>query len=323
MILATEYKLTDGVSIPLVQSEFKRYIEDLTNGALYVDLRPGGELGVGAALANRVAAGAVHAAQYSLANFAAYVPAIDIINIPYWCGDNQRYANLVTSDSWAREIEQKLAARGFKVLFYFSEDCRTVAMNKVMAPKVIRTPTDLRGVRIRVPNSKVMIQFYRLAGAEPVVVPWDETWAAVQRGVADALDPAVTTLYTVGFQKLLSSISYIASVADAQVYACNRDWYCSLPRHLRRALDEASERSMAESFTRVSGCRAYSLAQMEKAGVRSYTPTAAELVCWAETTGEQRPEWEPFKVELLGSLDAFDRLKTAANNKGKYTVDDN
>jgi TRAP-type C4-dicarboxylate transport system substrate-binding protein len=269
-----------------------------------------------------VATRAVHAAQYSLANFSSYVPAVDVINIPYWCGDNQRYANLVSSESWASEMDPKLAARGFKVLFYYTEDPRTIAVTKAAVPQVVRTPADLSGVTMRVPHSKIMTQLYRLAGAVPVVVPWGATFAALQDGAVEALDPAVATLYTAGFLELLGSISCIASVADAQVYACNLDWFRALPQHLRRAVEDASERAMAESFMQVPSCRAYSMAQMEKGGVRSYKPTAAELERWAEATGEQRPEWNQFKIELLGSVDAFDKLKAAANTKGPYTVDD-
>lgn len=322
MVLATEYALTDDVSIPVVQSAFKRYLEEGSKGQLYVDLRPAGALGLGAVLANRVASGSLHAAQYSLANFASYVRAVDVINIPYWCGDNQRYANLVTSDAWAREIDPKLAACGFKVLFYYTEDPRTIAVSRPAGPRVVRTPADVEGVTIRVPNSPVMMQFYQLAGAVPVVVPWGETLAALRRGDVAALDPAVATLYTAGFAGSLGSVSYIASVADAQVYACNLDWFRSLPLDVRRAVGEASERAMVESFAQVPTCRAYALAQMDNAGVRSYKPTAAELEHWVDATGEQRPEWDRLKIELLGSLNVFERLKAAASVKGGYTVDD-
>ena len=132
----------------------------------------------------------------------------------------------------------------------------------------------------------------------------------------------MATLYTAGFLELLGSISCIASVADAQVYACNLGWFLSLPQHLQRAVEEASERAMADSFKQVPSCRAYSMTQMKNGGVRTYKPTASELQCWAETTGEQRREWDRFKTELLGSVDAFDKLKAAANTKGQYTVND-
>jgi hypothetical protein len=59
-----------------------------------------------------------------------------------------------------------------------------------------------------------------------------------------------------------------------------------------------------------------------KVGVTFYKPTAAEHAKWVEAAGEQRPEWNDIKKELAGSLAAFDKLKTAANTKGRITVAD-
>ena len=51
-------------------------------------------------------------------------------------------------------------------------------------------------------------------------------------------------------------------------------------------------------------------------------PTAAEYKQWVEACGEQRKEWNDFKVKLAGSLETFERLKEAANTKGPITVGD-
>ncbi len=61
---------------------------------------------------------------------------------------------------------------------------------------------------------------------------------------------------------------------------------------------------------------------MSKAGIKFYKPTAAEMQSWVEACGEQRAEWNENKIELAGSTATFDKLKTAANTKGRYTVGD-
>ena len=321
MVLATEYTVEQEVSVPVVQTAFKRYIEEISEGALEVELHPGGELGVGGALVEKLLSGSAHAIQVSLANLAASVPAIDLVNIPYWCGDNQSYANLVTSQAWKDAIAPRLAARGFKVLFYYTEDPRTIATRRG-AGGPVRTPQDARGLRVRIPGSRVLAEFCRLVGAEPVTIPWGRTLDALREEEADALDPAATTLFTAGFRDVLGSVSLISSVPDAQVYVCNLNWFESLTPELRTALEEASERAMAASFAALPGCRAYSADQLREGGVEIYQPTADEMVAWVEAAGEHRPEWDLFKIELAGSLDAFARLRQAAATKGAYSVGD-
>lgn len=320
MILATEYTLEQEVSVPVVQTAFKEYIEDASDGAIEVDLRPGGELGVGGALVEQLLSGSVHAVQVSLANLAAYVPAIDLVNIPYWCGDNQRYANLVTSQAWSDAVAPPLAERDLKVLFYYTEDPRTIAVRRGVGVTV-RTPEDMRGLRVRVPGSAVLAEFCRLVGAEPVVIPWGRTLEAMNEGEADALDPAGTTLYTAGFRDVLGSVSLISSVPDAQVYVCNMTWFEGLAPELSDALERASVRAMAASLAALPGCREHAADQLRARGVEFYKPTAAEMAAWVEAAGEQRPEWDRFKSDLAGSLDAFARLKQAADTQGRYTVD--
>ena len=47
-----------------------------------------------------------------------------------------------------------------------------------------------------------------------------------------------------------------------------------------------------------------------------------QLAEWQEAGGFQRPEWDEFKTELAGSMDAFDKLDEAAGTQGSYYVHD-
>ena len=152
MTLATAYVLGASRSYPIMQLDLKENIQNATNGKVYVKLAPGGQLGAGGALAQAVQTGTIQCAQHSLSNFAPYASAVDLINMPYFCGSNQRFTNLVTSDAWKGEVHPKVEASGFKALFYIVIDPRVVAVRKG-GNKVI-TPGDLDGVKFRVPGSK-------------------------------------------------------------------------------------------------------------------------------------------------------------------------
>ncbi len=318
MLFATEYKIEDYVKYPVMQAAYKTNLETMTKGALYCKLHPAGQLGIGAALAQKIQAGTVQGGAVSLSNFSPYAPAVDLINIPYWCGDNQRYANLVTSKAWNDDITPKVMAKGYKPLFYYTVDPRTIASRKGF--KLIRTPADMQGMKMRVPPSKLLQTFYRLAGANPTVVPWGETATAIKQGVADGLDPAIAALATFGFHDLLAHISYIRSVPDAQMFAANAAWYQQLPEDMRKAFDAANEKTQVETFAQIEKARAESMRILKEGGCQFYNPTDAEMKAWSDTCGEQRKEYDEFKIQFAGSLAAFDNFKKAANTKGSITV---
>jgi TRAP-type C4-dicarboxylate transport system substrate-binding protein len=91
MIIGTAYRIGTTRSYPIMQLNLKENIQNLTNGQVYVKLGPAGQLGVGTKLAEKVQSGTIQAAQHSLSNFAPFAPAVDMINLPYWCGENQRF----------------------------------------------------------------------------------------------------------------------------------------------------------------------------------------------------------------------------------------
>lgn len=320
MLFATEYKIEDFVKYPIMQAKYKDNIEQQSKGQIYCKLHPAGQLGIGAALAQKIQAGTVHGGAVSLSNFSPFTPVVDLINIPYWCGDNQRFANLVTSKAWNDEITPKVMARGYRPLFYFTVDPRTIASRKGFKP--IKTPADMQGMKMRVPPSKLLQTFYRLAGANPTVVPWGETATAIKQGVADGLDPAISALATFGFHDLLSNISYIRSVPDAQMFAANAGWYQSLSDDLRKAFDAANEQTQVETFAQIEKARTESMRILREGGCAFYNPTDAEMKAWMDTCGEQRKEYDEFKLQFAGSLAMFDALKKAANTKGPITVAD-
>ena len=191
MLFATEYKNEDWSHLPIPQSQFKTNLEASSKNAIYVKLHPAGQLGIGAALAQKIQGGTVQGGAVSLSNFSPYAPAVDLINIPFWCGENQKFANLVTSRAWNDEITPKVTTRGYQPIFYFTMDSRTISSRKGFRP--VKVPGDMQGMKMRVPPSQLLQTFYRLAGANPTVVPWGETATAIKQGVADGLDPAIVT----------------------------------------------------------------------------------------------------------------------------------
>ncbi|MCP3888874.1 MAG: TRAP transporter substrate-binding protein [Desulfobulbaceae bacterium] len=321
MNVATAYILGASRTYPIMQLDFKENIQNATNGQVYVKLAPGGQLGAGSALVQKVQAGTIQAAQHSIANFAPFAPAADVINVPYWCGENQKFINLVTSDAWKNELDPKIAAKGFKALWYVCIDPRTVAIRKgVDGP--IKTPDQLKGIKFRVPGSKILQRFYQLVGANPTPVAWGETSSAIKQGVADALDPSVEALLVFGFKEILSSVTFNAAVPDSQVFSCNLEWYNSLPKDVQEGIDFASEITSRQNLAKVPGARAYAMAEMAKAGVEFYVPTDSEIEQWVAKSGAQLPAWDEIKKELVGSLANFDKLQEAANTFNNYYVHD-
>lgn len=149
-----------------------------------------------------------------------------------------------------------------------------------------------------------------------------ETPSAIKQGVADALDPSVEALNIFGFKDVLSSVTFIRSVPDAQVFSCNLQWFNKLPKDVQEAIEAASEVTAHQNLAKVPAARAYAMSELAKNNVQFYSPTPSELAQWQEKAGHQLAVWDSTKKSLAGSLDTFDKLLEAANTKGRYYVHD-
>ncbi|MFT6874251.1 MAG: TRAP-type C4-dicarboxylate transport system substrate-binding protein [Granulosicoccus sp.] len=321
MVIATAYVLGASRSYPIMQLDLKENIQNATSGKVYVKLAPGGQLGAGGALVQKVQGATIQAAQHSLSNFAPFAPAIDLINLPYFCGANQRFVNLVNSEQWTTEVHPKVEEKGFKVLFYVVIDPRVVAVRKGGKGAVL-APSDLEGVKFRVPGSKMLQQYYKMVGANPTPVAWGETPSAIKQGVADALDPSVGALYVFGFKDILSHVTFTQAVPDSQVFSCNLEWFNSLPADVQAGIEFASEMTAHQNLAKVPSARAYAMSELAKAGVEFHSLSDDQLALWKDAGGYQRPEWDEFKTELAGSMDVFNKLEEGANTPGRYYVHD-
>ncbi|NVK32387.1 MAG: TRAP transporter substrate-binding protein [Gammaproteobacteria bacterium] len=320
MTIATAYVLGASRSYPIMQLDLKENIQNATNGKVYVKLAPAGQLGAGGALAQKVQNGTIQAAQHSLANFAPFASAVDLINMPYFCGSNQRFTNLVTSDAWKSTVHPKIEEAGFKALFYVVIDPRVVAVRK--GGNAVITPDDLDGVKFRVPGSKMLQQYYRMVGANPTPVAWGETPSAIKQGVADALDPSVGALYVFGFKDILSHVTFTQAVPDSQVYSCNLEWFNGLPADVQEGIEFAAEVTAQQNLAKVPAARSYAMSELAKSGVEFHSLSDDQLAQWQAKGGYQLSDWDSFKTELAGSMDAFNKLEEAASTQGKLYVHD-
>ncbi|ASJ75265.1 TRAP transporter substrate-binding protein [Granulosicoccus antarcticus] len=321
MIIASAYVLGASRSYPIMQLDLKENIQNVTQGKVYVKLAPGGQLGTGDALVQKVQGGTIQAAQHSLSNFAPFAPAVDLINLPYFCGSNQRFANLVSSAAWKDQIHPGVEAKGFKILYYAVIDPRVVALRKGGAGPVL-TPGDMEGIKFRVPGSQMLQQYYKMVGANPTPISWGETPSAIKQGVADALDPSVGALFVFGFKDILSHVTFTQAVPDGQVFSCNLEWFNSLPADVQAGIEFASEITTQQNLAKVPAARAYAMAELIKSGVQFHSLNEEQLAEWKAAGGYQRSEWDQFKTELAGSMDVFSQLEESAGTLGRYYVHD-
>lgn len=322
MVFASPYPSADWEHSPHMHQEIKYFIQEVTQGKVYVEIIDDGQAGVGTDLLGLVNRGVRTAALVSVSNLSPIAKPLNIINIPFWIKNDQSYLNLVTSSVFDQMISQKVRkTSNLDILFWYLPGFRTATTTKLVN-KTIKKPDDIKGMAYRVPPSKVLAQFYELAGAIPRSIPWSKTSYAAQSNIIEGLDPGIIGLYN-GPNQLrehLGTISEINLVYDGWAAVINQTWMNELDSLTRDQVKEAVDQVFREHLARIFEVKQNCSRDLGKLGTSIYLPSPDELHQWSEHFGHHRQAWLPVKKNIVGSEQAFEDLLRACDSSNGYTL---
>ena len=84
----------------------------------------------------------------------------------------------------------------------------------------------------------------------------------------------------------------------------------------------AGDITQQQNCAKVPAARAYAMSELAKSGVQFHSLSDDQLGEWKAAGGYQRSEWDQFKKDLAGSMDAFAKLEEGASTMGRLYVHD-
>ncbi|MEB4590859.1 TRAP transporter substrate-binding protein [Candidatus Thiothrix sp. Deng01] len=252
--------------------KFKTLAEEKTKGAVKVEVYPNSTLYKDKEEMEALQMGAVQMLAPSLAKFGPLgVKEFEVFDLPYLF---RNYDDLhkVTQGEIGKGLLDKLGAKGVKGLAYWDNGFKIMSANKPL-----KTPDDYKGLKMRIQSSKVLEAEMQALGAIPQVMPFSETYQALQTGVVDGTENPPSNMYT---QKM-HEVQKNATVTDhgylGYAVITNKDFWDKLPEDVRKGLDEALKESTDYANQIAKEENDKSLEAIKAAGKTDvYTPTAEE-----------------------------------------------
>lgn len=202
-----------------------------SNGTLTIRMYPGGALGPAPATFQRVKAGVADIG-YSLQGFTSdQFPRTLLLEMPDVAHDNVT----ATRKLWAVYDLIKDDYPGVKVLGLLSTGPNVIATRE----KLIRTPDDIKGVRMRVP-SKLVGEILTAAGASPVFMNIVEAYNAVQTGVIGGVVTGTSALRGFKLGEVLRYYNDYAFGVSPQFVVMNQASYDKLSPEHKKIIDETT-----------------------------------------------------------------------------------
>lgn len=254
--------------------EFGRLLGERTGGKIKLQNFHGGALAGGnqETLTQMVQSGAVEAALIASPVLTNLVKEAMIISLPFFYKDIDHLTRVINGEPGAK-IGPKFQAQGIRVLQWCPRTPRQVTNSK----RVIKTPQDMAGLKIRVLQSALHVDTMRALGAAPAPMPWGEVFTALQLGTLDAQENPVDVLVTGKLYEVQKHASLWDYSYDALVMIMNEKLFNSLGPDLQKTVMIAAndtrlfQRKLIDEYAvtavktlREKGMQVYALSDAEK-----------------------------------------------------------
>lgn len=230
---------------------FKEYVERETGNQIQVNISPGAALGNTASLQEMTMKGEIEAtASHTEGTIAIVYPNIQVISIPYLFDSVDQALEVFRGEFGNRLYEDMRKKTGLRVIgIWDNGGFRNFSNNK----RPIRTPEDMKGLKIRTMDIPAHMELVRSLGAQPTPISWKELYTALQTGVVDGQENAIPTII-------------IGSIYEVQKYLCldghvytqlhlmvNDEWFQGLSKEHRQVVLRAGEKAgyIGERGTRI------------------------------------------------------------------------
>lgn len=219
----------------LVES-FKKTVEEKSNGTISVQIYPNSVLGGDAELTESVAMGTLEAALPSTSVLVSYSDDFGIMDMPYLFSSPENAFAAMDGDL-GTYFNEKLEDVGLHSLGYSYNGLRSMTNNS----HPIETPDDLKGLKMRVMENEVFIDFFETLGASATPMSFNELFTGLQQHTVDGEENPPSLIYASKFQEVQEYLSLTEHVNNFLGFIMNQDFYNSLTQEQREIIDETAE----------------------------------------------------------------------------------
>lgn len=163
--------------------EFQNILNKKSNGELTIKIFPDAQLGSEREVLELLQIGSVAITKVSAATLSNFVPEYHVLGIPYLFRDKAHMFDILEGPVGKSILEkgEKFWLRG---LCYYDAGSRSFYTSK----KAVRTPEDLKGLKIRVMNNQMAINMVNSLGGAATPMSYGELYTAIQQGVVDGAE---------------------------------------------------------------------------------------------------------------------------------------
>ena len=231
--------LPDSHPVHKALTYFAEQVAEKTKGEVKITVYPAGQLGQEKDYIEGVKVGAIEITKVSSAPLGQFAPSLQVVSLPFiW--RNSEHQHAVLDGAIGTRLMKDLEKNGFKGLAFFDAGFRNVTTQG--GP--VKVPADLKGLKIRVMQSKPLIDTINAFGATAVPMGQSDVYVALQQKVIDGWENNEPTVLTFNMQEVCKYFSYTRHTSIPDILVMSKSVFDSTPKNIQKAILDAAAKTV-------------------------------------------------------------------------------
>lgn len=186
--LRLAHNLAEDHAVHVAMTAWAEAVKEKSNGSISIQIFPNGTLGSETDCITIMRAGGLDMTKVS-ATLGNFKNEWNALSVPYVFNDKEHYYGVMDGEV-AQDMYQLTQDAGFIGLTWLDSGSRSFYTAKT----AIRTPADLKGLKIRTMDSQMAIDMMNALGGSAQVMGYSEIYTGMQQGNVDGAENNVTAL---------------------------------------------------------------------------------------------------------------------------------
>jgi len=274
----------------LTGEHFKKLVGERLKGKVKVQHFHSGQLYGNAVKAIQACEmGAIQMVAPTTAKYTGEFPKLQVFDLPFLFSSGDQMLAAMKSPKIGGKLFAPLESKGLKKVSLWGTGFRQFFNRK----RPIKKMQDFKGLKFRIQASKAYEEFYKLAGANSIVMPMSEVYQALQQGIIDGEDQHWNSFGSSKHWEVAKYATQCNYTYTGYLVCMNKKFYDGLPADIRTELDSILAEVQAWNWKIVDEKDAEFIAQGRKAGMEIYDLPTDELNRWKKQAQPVINMYEP------------------------------
>jgi TRAP-type transport system periplasmic protein len=311
--LKTEYKVSVVGNRPIAMSEgafrWAELVSQRSNGRINMKVYPGSGLVGGDQTRELVAMrqGVIDMTVSSTINLSPQIRELTLFSMPFLMPDHKAFDAIINGPVGA-DLFKIMETRDVVPLAWGENGFREISNSK----RAIRTPDDLKGLKIRFAAGAIFSEIYTAMGANPVQMSFADLQPALSSGAVDGQENPVNLFLGLKMDTLAQKhITLWNYCADASIYHVAKSVWDTFSAADKEIVSASAKEAAAENIRNarkglgVLDADRSSIEELSKRGVATVISTAEEKRAFATATRPVFDKWaQTIGAELVKKAEA-------------------